>query len=197
MESGTSGSHDADPVASAEGAPASSARRRLLRWASGLGAGALALLVGTPSLAAFLAPGLRRPVRKSWIKVADDVTTLDVGTPIKLDFIEESNDAWVPSRTLRTVWLYTEDGEQFVAYSGVCTHLGCSVRFETEPTAYYAGKDVFHCPCHHGIFDLKTGAVLGGPPPRPLDRLPVKVENGEVHVTYRSFRTGVAEQVEV
>ena len=177
--------------------PPSAGRRRLLRWASGIGASGLALLVGIPSLAAFLAPGLRPSVRKAWTKVADDVSTLDVGTPIKLDFIEDTDDAWVPSRSLRTVWLYTEDGEQFTAYSGVCPHLGCAVRFETEPTEYHAGKDVFHCPCHHGIFDLRSGAVLGGPPPRPLDRLPVKVENGEVYVVYRSFRSGVAERIEV
>ena len=44
---------------------------------------------------------------------------------------------------------------------------------------------------------MKTGAVLGGPPPRPLDTLPVKVENGEVHVLYQSFRTGVPDKIEV
>lgn len=197
MESGTNDSQDADSGLPADGDLPPLPRRRFLRWASALGAGAVALLVGIPTLAAFLTPGLRRATKKGWTKVADDVSTLDVGTPIKLDFVEENNDAWVPSRTLRTVWLYTDDGEQFVAYSGVCTHLGCAVRFETEPTAYYAGKNVFHCPCHHGIFDLKTGAVLGGPPPRPLDRLPVKVENGEVHVIYRSFRSGVTEQAEI
>lgn len=197
MDSRITSSREANPAPPADGDMPSPPRRRFLRWVSWLGAGAAALFVGIPSLAAFVTPGLRRPTKKGWVRVADDVSTLDVGTPVKIDFIEESNDAWVPSRTLRTVWLYTEDGEQFVAYSGVCTHLGCSVRFEAEATAYYPGKNVFHCPCHHGIFDLKTGAVLGGPPPRPLDQLPVKVENGEVHVIYRSFRTGVASQVEV
>ena len=184
-----------DAAAKTDGPVAS--RRRFLRWASGIGAGVMTLLVGVPSLAAFLTPGVRRPAVKNWTKIVDDVSTLDVGVPVKVDFIEESADAWVPSRSLRTVWLYTEDGERFVAYSGVCTHLGCSYRFEAEANEYHAEKDAFHCPCHHGIFDLKTGRVLGGPPPRPLDRLPVKVENGEIHVIYRSFRTGIAEQVEV
>ena len=171
-------------------------RRRFLKWVSGIGAAVAAVVVGTPAAFAFLSPALKKPTKKPWVKVADDVSTLDVGVPIKVDFVEETRDAWVESRALRTVWLYTEDGEKFTAYSGVCTHLGCAFRFDTEPDQYHKVKDVFHCPCHHGIFDLKTGAVLGGPPPRPLDTLPVRVENGEVQVQYQSFRTGVAEKIE-
>jgi Rieske Fe-S protein len=34
------------------------------------------------------------------------------------------------------VWLYTEDDEKFTAYSGVCTHLGCSYTFDTEKKRY-------------------------------------------------------------
>ena len=165
-------------------------RRRFLKWVSGIGAALTALVFGTPAASAFFAPALKRPARRGWTKVADDVSTLDVGVPIKVDFVEATNDAWVESRALRTVWLYTEDGEKFSAFSGVCTHLGCSF-------SYDADKKQYHCPCHHGLFDVKTGAVLGGPPPRPLDTLPVRVENGEVHVQYKTFRTGVAEKVEV
>jgi menaquinol-cytochrome c reductase iron-sulfur subunit len=163
-------------------------RRRFLRWASGIGAGLSALLVGIPALTAFLSPGFTRRSKRDWIKVADDVSTLDVGTPIKVDFVEASRDAWVESRALRTVWLYTEDGETFTAYSGTCTHLGCSFGFDKD-------KSLFVCPCHHGVFDPKSGAVLSGPPPRPLDTLPVRVENGEVHVRYETFRTGIAAKV--
>lgn len=164
-------------------------RRRFLRWVSGLGATVVAAVTASPALAAFFAPALRKPARKNWVKVADDVSTLDVAVPIKVDFVEAVNDAWVETRALRTVWLYTEDGEKFTAYSGVCTHLGCSFSFDAD-------KKRYHCPCHHGLFDMKTGAVIGGPPPRALDTLPVKVENGEVHVLYQTFRTGVPEKVE-
>ena len=163
-------------------------RRRFLKLASALGAAISALLVGVPAASAFLSPGFKRPVKRDWVKVADDVSTLDVGTPVKVDFVEASRDAWVESRTLRTVWLYTEDGETFTAYSGTCTHLGCSFGYDKE-------KDLFVCPCHRGIFEVKTGKVLSGPPPRPLDALPVKIENGEVHVLYESFRTGIEAKV--
>jgi menaquinol-cytochrome c reductase iron-sulfur subunit len=163
-------------------------RRRFLRWMSGLSAAISALLVGVPSARAFLSPGFRRPAKRDWVKVADDVSTLDVGTPTKVDFVEASRDAWVESRSLRTVWLYTNDGETFTAYSGVCTHLGCSFGYDKD-------KNLFVCPCHRGTFDVATGSVLGGPPPRPLDTLPVKVENGEVHVKYEVFRTGIEAKV--
>ncbi len=59
-------------------------------------------------------------------------------------------------------------------YSGVCTHLGCIVRWEED-------KQRFYCPCHKGIFD-KDGNVVSGPPPRPLDQFEVKVENKLVYI---------------
>lgn len=165
-------------------------RRRFLAWVSGIGATLTGLLVGTPAIAVLVSPATRKPAPPKWVRVADDVSTLDVGVPVKVDFVELVNDAWVESRALRSVWLYTEDGEAFTAYSGVCTHLGCSFGYDKD-------KQQYHCPCHHGLFDLKTGAVLGGPPPRPLDTLPVKIENGEVHVQYQSFLAGVPEKVQI
>lgn len=61
------------------------------------------------------------------------------------------------------------------AFSAICTHLGCTV------SQWLADKKAFLCPCHKGIYDPRHGAkVIGGPPPRPLPMLPVKVENGEV-----------------
>ena len=48
----------------------------------------------------------------------------------------------------------------------------------------------------HGLFEGKTGAVIGGPPPRGLDPLPVKVEEGAVYVQYKAFRIGVPERAE-
>ena len=60
----------------------------------------------------------------------------------------------------------------FVAYSAVCTHQGCTV-------AYKGGK--LACPCHGSVFDPAKGAeVVAGPAPTPLPEIPVKVEGGEV-----------------
>ena len=60
----------------------------------------------------------------------------------------------------------------FVAYSAVCTHQGCTV-------AYRGGQ--LACPCHGSIFDPANGAaVVSGPARRPLPEVPVEVRGGEV-----------------
>lgn len=60
----------------------------------------------------------------------------------------------------------------YIAFSRVCTHLGCLVDYD-------AGSGMMVCPCHAGRYDLE-GTVLSGPPPRPLQKLPVKVEGDHV-----------------
>ena len=54
------------------------------------------------------------------------------------------------------------------AFSQKCTHLGCVVYFE-------ANENRWHCPCHNGNFDARSGNVISGPPPRPLGRIDVEV----------------------
>ena len=56
-----------------------------------------------------------------------------------------------------------------VAYSGVCTHTGCSVdEWDTESRN-------FLCPCHGSQFDPRNSAqVIGGPATRPLAILPLQ-----------------------
>jgi rieske iron-sulfur protein len=68
-----------------------------------------------------------------------------------------------------------------VAYSAICTHLGCTVRFSEEPMEQAPFPHI-HCPCHGAMFDPQRGCiVLGGPAPRPLPQLPVRLnDKGEV-----------------
>ncbi len=63
----------------------------------------------------------------------------------------------------------------FVAFSAVCTHLGCLVEFD-------AAKKAIYCPCHAGLFNLE-GQVTGGPPPRPLPPYQVSETQGKVYVS--------------
>jgi len=72
-------------------------------------------------------------------------------------------------------WLVHTTGNQFVAFDAVCSHAGCTVD-------YNPGAGQFVCPCHGGMFDARTGAVLGGPPPTPLRPIPLKVINGQLRV---------------
>jgi Rieske Fe-S protein len=161
-------------------------RRTFLRWATAIGGVLSAFLAGVPAARAFLSPTFRRTREEKWIRLGE-VDQFDPDVPTKVDFVDAVSDAWVETRRLRNVWIYTEDGETFRVYNGRCTHLGCNYSLDEE-------KNVFRCPCHTGFFDLKTGAVLGGPPPRPLDTLDVKVEDGILYARYQDFHLGVSEK---
>ena len=64
------------------------------------------------------------------------------------------------------------DNGDFVAYSAICTHQGCTVAYKDGNLA---------CPCHGSVFDPANGAsVVAGPAPRPLPEIPVKVRGNEV-----------------
>jgi Rieske Fe-S protein len=65
------------------------------------------------------------------------------------------------------------DGDELYAFSQKCTHLGCVVYYE-EP------EQRWHCPCHEGNFEARTGAVISGPPTRPLGRIEVELRSGTV-----------------
>ena len=67
----------------------------------------------------------------------------------------------------------SRSAEGVAVYSGVCTHAGCDI------TIWKADTTRFRCPCHESEFDPKdAGRVVGGPAPRRLPRVPVKVVDG-------------------
>jgi Rieske Fe-S protein len=68
-----------------------------------------------------------------------------------------------PTPIDRCILVRTGENE-YNAYSQKCTHLSCAVYYEKQ------GQRLA-CPCHQGYFSAKDGAVLQGPPPRPLPRI--------------------------
>ena len=58
--------------------------------------------------------------------------------------------------------------DDFVAFAQKCTHLACPVIPDDD-------NQTFHCPCHHGSFDLRSGKPLAGPPRAPLPAVRVEV----------------------
>ncbi len=159
-----------------------------MQWVSGIGSAIIACLVGIPVVRSFVSPALVKAKPSTWIRVADDIALLDIGVPIRAGFVQDENDGWVAAQVEVAVWLYTDDGEKFKAYNAHCTHLGCSYNYDKA-------LNTFLCPCHRGQFDIKTGAVLAGPPPRPLDTLPVEIRDSAVFVDYRNFRPGIPQKV--
>ena len=70
---------------------------------------------------------------------------------------------------------------EFVAFGQKCTHLSCAVI--PRPT-----EGSFHCPCHEGRFDLRTGVPTAGPPRRPLTRIVLELRRQDI------FAVGVEER---
>jgi Rieske Fe-S protein len=71
---------------------------------------------------------------------------------------------------------------EFVAFGQQCTHLSCAV--VPRPA-----EGSFYCPCHEGRFDLRTGAPVAGPPPRPLPRIVLEVRGRDVYAVGVEERT--------
>ncbi|MBR2156750.1 MAG: Rieske 2Fe-2S domain-containing protein, partial [Campylobacter sp.] len=57
-------------------------------------------------------------------------------------------------------------------FIGLCTHLGCI-------PSYNPSKQLFVCACHGGQFNA-SGENVFGPPPRPLDIPPFKIEGTKI-----------------
>ena len=102
--------------------------------------------VGAPLLAADLAVG-------DGVQVFAEGTQDDQNTLIQVVRVAEGSGA-----------------EGLVAYSAICTHLGCPVYADLSPEGLIA------CPCHGSQFDPASNAqVVGGPAERPLPSLPIEV----------------------
>lgn len=69
----------------------------------------------------------------------------------------------------------------FFAYNQKCTHLSCAV----VPDVAH-GR--FHCPCHNGAFELRTGIPIQGPPRRPLERILLEIRDGDLYAIGREVR---------
>lgn len=60
---------------------------------------------------------------------------------------------------------------EYMAYSRKCAHRGCSVDFDST-------RRCLACPCHKGVYDVRTGDVVYGPQLRPLDQIILQLRAG-------------------
>ena len=92
-----------------------------------------------------------------------DAAALQPGSSLNFRYPGENDTA---------ILIRAADG-QYYAYEQKCTHLTC-------PVYYSKANDRLECPCHEGGFDVHTGNVLYGPPPRPLGVIELEQRGGEV-----------------
>ena len=143
------------------GAGSDRSRRGFLNWFLGTSVGALCVSVFYP-VARYISPP-DVPEAKSARAVAARDGELKPGDGRIFRF---GND---PALLIRT-----EDGA-YRAFSAKCTHLNCTVQYRGDL------KQIW-CACHAGFYDL-NGAVVAGPPPRPLEAFTVNVSGGDIVVS--------------
>jgi len=135
--------------------------------------GVISFAIGIPAVAYILGPALRKANEQNWIPLGA-VSKVELGVPTLFKAKIEQKAGWITNEQELTFYVLTDNGRDFVAMSNVCTHLGCRVRWVED-------QEQFFCPCHNAAFD-KQGDVASGPPPRPLDKFEVKVENDQIFV---------------
>ena len=176
------------PAAKVPGPP----RRNVLAafLAGGLGLLAAAVAV-VPGAAVLVRPLLKeKPAAGRKIRVALLAAVPPDGVPRAFPVIDQRVDQWsrYPREKIGEVFLVRDSAEAAPrCYTATCPHLGCSVDYKPQ-------QGEFRCPCHASAFAV-DGAVLSGPSPRPLDTLDVDVQDGQVWVDYKKFRSVVDEKI--
>jgi Rieske Fe-S protein len=133
--------------------------------------GIVGLLLGIPAVA-YLLKLPRRESASRWIPLAS-LDALRGPGPHRVVYAYEEDQGYRRRRVTKAAFVLLGELEPLVL-SPICTHMGCNVSWD-EPSGEY------HCPCHGGRYD-RTGRVLAGPPPRPLDRLPVRLTGRDLEI---------------
>jgi len=144
-------------------------RRRFLSRVSLALSGLAGAVVGVPILAYLLSP-LLEPAPDQWRDVGL-VENFRVGETVEVAYDDPSPLPWAGQTARTAVWLRRSNETDFSAFSINCTHLGC-------PVNWRADAQLFLCPCHGGVY-YADGSVAGGPPPRSLNQLPVRVTDDQ------------------
>lgn len=138
-------------------------RRDFITVTTGIVGGLIGVALGLPAIAYLLDPAFKTGAKEGWLPVGK-IADMQVGIPYPFSFTGVQVNGWERTSTSHGgfVILRSADPNDILVLNSRCTHLGCTVNWKDEAQA-------FVCPCHDAQFS-KEGVVLGGPPPRPLDR---------------------------
>lgn len=155
-------------------------RRSFLGVLIGVGTVGVGALLSIPLVRFALHPILAKTTETAWsdLGAADEFASLAM--PMKRLIKVEQRDGWRKVISEKSVYVTKSADGQVRVLSSVCPHLGCSITWNDARTQ-------FVCPCHVGVF-APDGALITGPPPRAMDELETKVEDGRLKVRYQYFR---------
>jgi Rieske Fe-S protein len=138
-------------------------RRDFIKVTTGIVGGIIGAAIGLPAIYYMVDPALREGGKDAWIPIGK-LENMQIGKPYPFSFTRVQVNGW--ERTANSFGGYalrkSEDSKDILILSSRCTHLACSVNWNEAAQAYL-------CPCHDAKFSSE-GEVLGGPPPRALDR---------------------------
>lgn len=134
--------------------------------------GLIGLALAVPAAIYLLFPPKVRK-RNEWVNIAT-LSKIPAGTPTEVSFDRRRVDGWKVTIEKATAWVVKKSDSDVVAFSPICTHLGCAYHWD-DPS------HTFVCPCHTSVFSI-DGKVLSGPAPRPLDQYLTKIEAGKLEI---------------
>ncbi len=158
----------------------SSGRRSFVLALFGLSGAAVGALLAIPLVRFVTYPMRKSGTETTWSNLGPVQEFASLTAPTSKTITLERRDAWQSASSQTAVYVLPAKNGQITVLSPICPHLGCSVR--------WVGTDnQFVCPCHGGTFTA-TGERIAGPPPRSMDSLESKVEDGVLKVRYQYFR---------
>lgn len=128
-----------------------------------------------------------RPIKASDVTIGSVVHVIPEGLHEAEAPLDEKAKAVVLLVRLDPREIKSEQGEGWsydgiVAFSKICTHVGCPVALYEQQTHHLL------CPCHQSTFDVADGAkVVFGPAKRPLPQLPITVDDEGYLVAQSDF----------
>lgn len=156
-------------------------RRRFVAWVTGSIGAIVSSVVGIPAIGYVIGPSLRKRDIEGWQPLGP-MSQVETSTePVLFTLTHLIETGWRKTIKKEVVYVQRLPDGTLLAHSNICTHLACIAHWEPEAQHFF-------CPCHDGVYD-RLGNVVSGPPPRPLDRYEVKVENGKIWVGKR-YRMG-------
>ena len=156
-------------------------RRDFIKGSAVIIGGVITVVIGIPTVAYLIDPALRKDMSEGWVPIGK-LEDMPVGTPTPFSFTLVQVNGWERTSTSHGGYVVrrSEDPNDLYILNSKCTHLACTVNWSDA-------NKVYLCPCHDAKFG-EQGQVLGGPPPRPLERYEEHrvTEDGMLEIYYKA-----------